>query len=1014
VSTIRRIWHAALAAGLVLALVAVAAPATARRASSANNQAVERMIQQLLDAEAYQEALEAAQAYQAAIVARLGSRHDKYAVALMLVGSAYANLGRLADAEDAFKQALELRLANLGENDESVGHTLHFVARVYQKLGQYDQAEKLFVRAAPIYERVLRRNHPYVINTYNNLANVYHDQGRYDAAEKLHKQILAIREQSLGANHTDVAQSLDNLASAYVGQGRLEEASEIRKRAVAIFERARGSNHQDVAKAMINLAVIYTALGQYAESEALLRRSLAIEEKVFGATSGRLGTTLNNLGNACYELDRFDEAAALYKRSIAAYEKSGGSDHSNIGSTTGNLAHVYLKLKRYDDAETELNRAKAIIEKRLGADHVDLGQIHLVFGRLYTDKGRYDEAEKHFRRAYEIKDKALGARHQDTLGALSSLAGIVAKRGDATAALEMSRKVTAGVLALAQAEGAQQRGTTDRTVEQSAAHFQRHVGALAAAAAKDPGAAAALGREAFETAQWASQSRAAAAVRQMGLRFASGGGALGDIVRERQDLVALLASKDQALVEALSQASGPNGNVLTQAIRQQIAEATQRLATVSARIEAQFPDFAALASPKPMTSAELQSQLGSDEALVFWLVATNETFVFALSRERLEWRVIPLTSDALEQKIAAFRRGLDVDALIRSIEAGKPQLFDAALSHELYGTLLGPVEGVLKGKKHLIVVPTDALTALPAHLLVMEPPPVIAANDLGTYRKIGWLLRRHAVSVLPSVESLKALRGFAGRTAAAKAMVGFGDPVFNDSQPAAVTRGAAKSVTRSYSEFWRGSGVDRAQLGAALPRLADTADELKAVAQKLGAPASDVVLGVDATEAEVKRRPLADYRVVYFATHGLVAGDVKGLGEPSLALTMPKQPTTQDDGLLTASEVAQLKLNADWVVLSACNTIAGDKPGAEALSGLTRAFFYSGARALLVSHWAVASDAATRLTTSTFDIIKADPTLGRAEALQRAMLAYMDDTSEERNAYPAFWGPFSIVGEGRR
>jgi len=145
---------------------------------------------------------------------------------------------------------------------------------------------------------------------------------------------------------------------------------------------------------------------------------------------------------------------------------------------------------------------------------------------------------------------------------------------------------------------------------------------------------------------------------------------------------------------------------------------------------------------------------------------------------------------------------------------------------------------------------------------------------------------------------------------------------------------------------------------------------------------------------------------------GLVAGDVKGLAEPSLALSIPAQPTSDDDGLLTASEVALLKLNADWVVLSACNTIAGDKPGAEALSGLARAFFYAGARALLVSHWAVDSEAATLLTTSTFDILKSDPKLGRAEALRRAMLAYMNDASNPRNAYPAYWAPFVVVGEG--
>jgi CHAT domain-containing protein len=162
----------------------------------------------------------------------------------------------------------------------------------------------------------------------------------------------------------------------------------------------------------------------------------------------------------------------------------------------------------------------------------------------------------------------------------------------------------------------------------------------------------------------------------------------------------------------------------------------------------------------------------------------------------------------------------------------------------------------------------------------------------------------------------------------------------------------------------------------------------------------------------VKSRPLSDYRVIYFATHGLVAGEIKDLAEPSLVLSLPKQSTTLDDGLLTASEVAQLKLNADWAVLSACNTVAGDRPGAEALSGLARAFFYAGARALLVSHWKVASTAATRLTTSTFDFLKADPSAGPAEALRRAMLAYMADTSDPNNAYPAFWAPFEVAGEG--
>jgi CHAT domain-containing protein len=367
----------------------------------------------------------------------------------------------------------------------------------------------------------------------------------------------------------------------------------------------------------------------------------------------------------------------------------------------------------------------------------------------------------------------------------------------------------------------------------------------------------------------------------------------------------------------------------------------------------------------------------------------------------------------LSQKIAAFRRGLDLGKA--SDASGKSGLFDLALANDLHETLLAPVDALIKDKPSLLVVASGALTALPFHLLVTERPVAAIPQTFEGYRDAAWLLKRQAVSVLPSAASLKALRVFARKEQSTKPMTGFGDPIFNPAMKPGdgnrPTRTAARSLaTSAYTDFWQGAGVDRAR-----PRClaaCRTADELNAIAKNLGVAASDIHLGEDASETTLKRTPLADYGIVYFATHGLVAGDVKGLAEPSLVLSIPKQPTEFDDGLLTASEVAQLKLNADWVVLSACNTIAGDKPGAEALSGLARSFYYAGARALLVSHWAVNSEAATRLSISTFDRLKADPKLGRAEALRQAMLAYLNDASSPRNAYPAYWGPFALIGEG--
>jgi CHAT domain-containing protein len=211
--------------------------------------------------------------------------------------------------------------------------------------------------------------------------------------------------------------------------------------------------------------------------------------------------------------------------------------------------------------------------------------------------------------------------------------------------------------------------------------------------------------------------------------------------------------------------------------------------------------------------------------------------------------------------------------------------------------------------------------------------------------------------------------------------------------------------------FARGALADTREMQL-MARLPETADELHAIAKTLKAPDSTVRLREAATEQQVKQINLEPYRVLAFATHGLMSGDFKGLAEPALALTPPEIPTELDDGLLTASEVAGLKLNADWVILSACNTAATDgKPGAEGFSGLSKAFFYAGSKTLLVSHWAVDSIATVSLTTRIFTDLERE--FGPAEALRQAMLHLVDHPTNAMMRHPAMWSPFVVVGEGK-
>jgi CHAT domain-containing protein/Tfp pilus assembly protein PilF len=987
--------------GFIFAAVVAIGIASSRPSFAQLNEALalDGKVHMLLAAGRAADALPLAQRELAIFEQALGPDDPNVATALSHLALVYDHLGRNDDAISLEERALAIIKQRFGPDHPAVAMELYSLASHYDDKGRSAEAEALYKQALAIRERALGPEHPDVALSLHGLAEDYRAMGRYGEAEPLYLRALAIDQKVLGSSHPNTTSLQDSLAELYRSEGRYAEAEPLYKQALAAREKAVPPDQIGVAKLLNNFAMLYQDQGRYAEAEPLSRRSLAIMEKTAGPNSPFVVLGLINLASLYDKQDRIAETEQLYQRALAIGERTYGPDHTTVATVLSDFALHYLRQGRYADAAPLEIRALAIREAAFGLQHPEVADSQSNLADIYRAQGRYAEAEPYYKRALEIRLATLGDNHPEYARTETSLASLYLAQGRYADALPLVRATIAAAHA-------------DVSVALAVLYAAQGKGLISAADAID---------QALVVVQRAAQTSAAAAVNKLAVRLAAGNDRLATLVRNDQDLATEADSLDKSLVAAVSKDPSQRDLAGEQRMRDRLTAVVAQRNALQKVFAAEFPDYAALSNPEPLAAATIQKLLSADEGLVAFSSGDRESYVFAITREAIAWKKIAPGSAALADRVAAFRRGLDIAALVKSASSGTPETFDLGQAYEMYATLLGPVDASIAPKKNLLVVPAGALTALPFHLLVTEKPPAsfAARKDIALYREAAWLLKRQAVSVLPSIASLRALRVFARADhAAPRPMVGFGDPVFDpverakalQAQRAAGTRVA--TATRAYSEFWQGAGVDRTKLAQALPSLLDTADEVKAVAARLGAPASDIHLGADASETTLKRAILSDYRVLYFATHGLVAGDVKGLAEPSLVLTLPAKPTEFDDGLLTASEVAQLKLNADWVVLSACNTAAGDKPGAEALSGLARAFIYAGARALLVSHWSVASEAATRLATSTFDIIRTNPGIGRAEALRRAMLAYMNDNSNALNAYPGYWGPFSIVGEG--
>lgn len=500
----------------------------------------------------------------------------------------------------------------------------------------------------------------------------------------------------------------------------------------------------------------------------------------------------------------------------------------------------------------------------------------------------------------------------------------------------------------------------------------------------------------LEAMQLIKNSQVADILSQVATRFSAEEGEMAQLIRVGQDIT----QENRAIEKQL--ASFPPGqlpNATIEILRKRRQELVQQLKANREELTKRFPQYMELTRSSFVSTKELRSLLAANEALVSWFIGETESVLLLAKASSVQVFKLKTGRTEISTLIGQLHKDLDPNT-------GDLNNFDFAKAYRLYEQLLKPAEDALRGIGHLQVVTDGVLSSLPLAVLITRE----AKESQVNFGNAQWLIKRHAFNALPAISSLRALRATARPTAAQQAFVGVGDPLFAD-HPAiggTPTR-SAKRIVATRGLF--STGLADPKVLRSVPSLPETADELKDIAKSLGASTQSLYLREAATERNVRNLPLKNYRVIAFATHGIMSDEIKGVGEPGLLLTPPERPTEDDDGVLTASEIAKLKLDADWTLLSACNTAASDgKPDAEGLTGLAKAFAYAGARTLVVSHWSVPSESTAALTSKMFQTHAAGG-VSKAEAHRQAMLHVMR-MANGRFAHPSYWGAFFVVGDG--
>jgi tetratricopeptide (TPR) repeat protein len=921
---------------------------------------------------------------------------NRIALDLSNIGMAYDAWKKYDKALEYYKKALVIQ-EEIGQKD-NIAMSLSNIAMAYHLNGQYDKAFEYFNKALAIHEQLGHKI--FIAIDLSNIGSVYKIWGQYDRAIVYYKKALSIQEEL--SEKSDIAIELNNIGQVYYSWGQYDNALEYYKKALVIDEYL--GNKNSIAFELDSIGMVYCSWGQYDKALEYYKKALAINEEL--GQKGGVVLNFSGIGQVYYFWGQYDKALEYYQKALAIQEELGQKSgiaiilsyigsvndirgqhdkaleyytkalalHQELGEKVvivkdlNNIGSVYYSIKQYDHAIEYYKKALAI-----AVDMGNKGDIAIInnnIGTVYNSWKQYDKGLEYLRKALAI-DEEIGRK--DVIATdLNNIGGSYWNLNDYTKAADYLIKSIALKEEL--------RLTATGAVRRDFLASQIH------------------------TYQWL----------------------VSTYIRDNKpyqafDIIELSSSK--YLIEEMGK---------------KLNEKSFKFTGIK-NYQKKIDDNTAIINYANLNLIAGTVQIAVNKDTIFAIEVKSDELVANINKkykssidsamEKLRGIKIVRKEANEEQKVSED----DFDKIINyyRLLLSRPELSPAKkesmeyISRQLYNFLFAGIEKQLAGKTELVIIPSGILAFLPFETLIMPD---------GRY-----LVEKYNIKYCQSL-TVNEMIDQRQYSTVRKTFLGFGGAVYDEIQYKTDMLVSEKQLENLQNEtlalLSRGASTRNSYstLGLAnWSNLPGTLSEVMAI--KSIFKDSEIYTGEAVDESKIKSMSksgfLKNYRVIHFATHGIVVPEIPELS--ALVLSIFKNEKNEEDGYLTMNEIAELDINADFVNLSACETGLGKIYGGEGVVGLTQAFLIAGANGLSVSLWQVADESTMKFMLGVYKLVQ-EKGLSYDQAMTRMKRAFIagsvgrEKYDEEKGALPAteadlrnkkpdrysapfYWAPFVYYGK---